>query len=155
MDSIGAIVSVFVLAILVLGGGLVASHSLASSGQTQQQVSDKFSAGSVGSHIVFNASNRDGVYYSSSIAVTASNGDPYIAGKDYTWHRSNGTLTVKSQTLANTSNDQVAFSYRIPSTSQSRVASLVGALLRTGSFLPLLVIVLLIVIALGVLAGAS
>lgn len=155
MDSIGAVVAAIVLAIMLIGGGAVAQLAYEDSGATQEVVNESFDAGTAGSLVVLNESERDGVFYGEDPVVVNATGQTYLAGQDYDWNERNGTLTVLDGDLVNTTNNTIEYSYTIPSESQTETANTLASLFSAGLWLPLILVVLLVMLAAGALGGLA
>ncbi len=155
MDSVGAIIGALVIAIGLLAGVGVAQYMLADSG-SEQALTESFDPGTNETLVVLNESNRDGVYYSSSVDVTDENGSLMLSGSDYTWNQSNGTLTVlDGGRLEGDANATVEYSIRVPSEQQRNYASMIGQLVNANYALPLVLVVVLMVAGVAALSSLS
>jgi len=155
MDSPGAIVGVVIVAVLLLGALVGAQFAYASSGQTTT-VNESVDTGAVGDRVVLNQSNQDGLSYSTDAAVVNASGVDMIPGSDFSWQRTNGTLTVDSERLANETGATVTYAYTVPTQSQNQVVAMLANVLGPGAqWVPLVMILGLVFLAFGVLGGLS
>lgn len=146
MDSAQGLIAVVVVALVFVGGGIGAQYALSDMG-SQNDYSEDFEAGSVGTLETFNHSNVDGAYYDRSVNVSGANMG-MVEGQDYEWHETNGTLTVESERLAN-STAKIDYGYSMPTQAQDDIASTIGYILQTGAWIPLVLIFAVVVLGLG------
>lgn len=155
MDSVGAVIAALVIAIGLLGTVGVAQYALANGG-SEQALTETFDPGTNETHVELNESNRDGVYYSSSVDVTDENGSLMRPGTDYEWHQSNGTLTVlDGGGLDGDTEGTVEYSLRVPSEQQRNYASMIGQFVNASYALPLVLVVVLMVAGVAALSSLS
>lgn len=155
MDSIGAIIAVLVVAIGLLAGVGVVHQSLSNTG-ADQAYTETFDPGTNETHVTLNESNRDSVYYTSSVDVTDENNSLMRPGIDYTWHETNGTLTVlDGGDLDGDSTATVDYSLRIPNEQQRNYATMLGDFMNAAYAIPLVFGVALVVAGIGVLGNLS
>lgn len=155
MDSIGAVVAAIVLAMLLVGGGAVAQLAYEDTGDTYESFNETFDAGSAGSVVELNESNRDGVFYGETVTVRNASGEEYLAGQDYEWNVDNGTLTVLDGDLVNATNNTIAYDYQAPSGQQTETADTLALLFNAGVYLPLILVVLLVLLGASALGGLT
>lgn len=94
-------------------------------------------------------SDRSGVYYDATVTVTDENGNQSIAGTDYRWNQTNGTITtLAGGNLEGDSQATIDYGYEAPNDTQQGMAALlsqipttIGFLLPAGLVLVLLAIV--------------
>jgi len=153
MDSIGSIIAVIFVALALLGGGIAIQYA-GSSAATDTPSNETFDAGGVGDTITFTDSNIDGATYLEDPTVEDKNGTVYDPSA-YTWDTSNGTLTVDSQALANTTDNTIQYSYSVPTQTQQDVTNYLGNVLTVGAWIPLILIFGLVVTAITVFGGLS
>lgn len=155
MDSIGAIIAVLVVAIGLLAGVGVVHQSLSNTG-AEQAYTESFDPGTNQTHVTLNESNRDSVYYTSTVNVTDENDSLMRPGIDYQWHESNGTLTVLDDGgLDDDTTATVEYSLRIPSEQQRNYATMLGEFMNAAYAIPLLFGFALVVAGITVLGGLS
>lgn len=155
MDSIGAIIAVLVVAIGLLAGVGVVHQSLSNTG-AQETYTETFDPGTNQTHVTLNESNRDSVYYTSTVDVTDENNSLMRPGIDYTWHETNGTLTVLDDgDLDGDTNATIDYSLRIPSEQQRNYASMLGDFMNAAYAIPLVFGIALVVAGIGVLGNLS
>lgn len=155
MDSVGAIIAALVVAIGLLAGAGVVQYTLANGGD-EQAYTESFDPGTNETHVQLNESNRDSVYYSSTVTVAGEDDSRMRPGIDYQWHESNGTLTViDGGELDGDSEATVEYSVRIPSEQQRTYASMFGQFINSGYAIPFVFMVVLLVAGLGTLSSLS
>lgn len=145
---------VLVLASLfLLGAGTVADDGLAHTGE-RTDISENFTP-SVGV-VTLENSNSDELTYSDDVTVKDKNGNHSIEGQDYLWHDNNGTVEVLAGGNLDGDND-ASIDYTIwnPTQTDDDVGTVIADLVTTGSFIPLLLIVALVIGAVVVLGGLS
>lgn len=152
----GAVVAAVVLAILLVGGAAIAQHSYNETGEQGQTLTETFDAGATGTIITFNESNReDPVYYEETVDVVLKNGETVIEGQDYLWLEDNGTLEVLDGELDNTTDNEITYTYRVPSERQTELQEQIAWLYSSAQWLPFVLIVLLVVLAMSMMGGLS
>lgn len=145
MDSAGAAIAALVVAIGLLAGAGVVHYATANSGD-EYTYSETFDPGNNQTQVTFNESNRDGVYYASTVNVTDENGTVMRPGVDYEWHVSNGTLTVlDGGSLDGDQSGQIEYSLRVPSSQQKSYASLLGGWINATYAIPLVFAVVMVI----------
>lgn len=155
MDSVGAMLAAIIVAVSLLAGAGVVQYSLSNSG-TEHTYTEAFDPGTNQTDVVLNESNRDGVYYDTTVSVTDENGSAMRPGIDYRWHESNGTLTVlDGGDLDGDTSGTIEYSLRIPSEQQKNSASLLGDWINASYAIPLIFVVGLVVVAVAVLGNLS
>jgi len=155
MDSAGAIIAVVFVAIAIVGS-LAGAQLAFETGGEQFSATEDFDTNGVGSEVILNQSNRDGVYYSADVNVENGSGVAMVPTSDYAWDDDNGTLTVESQSLANENGAAIGYGYQIPTETQGQVASLLSTVLGDMAvFVPLIFVLALVIIALGLLGSLS
>lgn len=155
MDSVGAIIAVLVIAVGLLASVGVAQYTLANGGD-EVTFTETFDPGTNQTHVTLNESNRDGVYYSSTVDVTDENGTLMRPGTDYNWHSSNGTLTVlDGGELDGDTEGTVEYSLRVPSEQQQNYASMIGQLVNASYALPLVLGIALMLAGVAALSSLS
>lgn len=155
MDSVGAIIAALLVGVSLLAGTGIIHYSVSNTGD-QATYSETFDPGTNQTHITLNESNRDGVYYSSTVDVTDENDSVMRPGIDYRWHQSNGTLTVLDGGGLDGDNEgTVEYSLRVPSSQQKSSATLLASWVNVSYAIPLVFVVALVVIAVGVLSNLS
>jgi uncharacterized membrane protein len=151
-DQIGSIIAAVIIAIAILGAIGVANYQLQASG-TETSYTETFDAGASGTLVTFNESDQPGSYYSETVNVTTSSDQPATAGLDYEWIEANGTLRVLDGDLDNTTDNTITYDVRRPTSQQSTTAELVATLVNSGTALPLVLIVGLVVLGIGTLSN--
>jgi hypothetical protein len=155
MDSVGAIIAVLVVGIGLLAGVGVVHQSLSNTG-AEQAYTESFDPGTNQTHVTLNESNRDSVYYTSSVTVTDENNSVMRPGIDYDWHESNGTLTVLDDgELDGDANATVDYSLRIPTEQQRNYATMLGDFMNAAYAIPLIFAFAVVVAGIGVLGNLS
>lgn len=155
MDSVGAIIAALLVAVSLLAGAGVIHYSVSNTGD-QTTYTETFDPGTNQTHVTLNESNRDGVYYSSTVDVTDENGSVMRPGIDYKWHQSNGTLTVlNGGELDGDTEGAVEYSLRVPSSQQQSSASLLASWVNISYAIPLVFVVALVILGIGVLSNLS
>jgi preprotein translocase subunit SecF len=156
MDSIGAIVAAIILAILLVGGGVVAQISFNESAEQELSFTETFDAGDIGTIVKFNESDQGNkVYYDDTVVVKTKNNKELVDNEDYEWMEDNGTLKVLSDDLANTVDNEINYSYRAPTDQQQHIGNRVSHFYTTAKWLPFVLIFLLVMIVVGGLGGLS
>lgn len=154
MDGPQTIIAAVVVALVLLGGGIGVQYSMQEAG-TQHNYTEEFDTGTVGSTVTFNESNIDRVYYTERVTVTNESGENMLEGDDFEWYQENGTLKVSSSDLANNVNAQIDYSLRNPTDSQHTFATILGNIYQSGAYIPMLVILALVFLAIGTLGALT
>jgi len=155
MDSAGAIIAIVFVALAIVGS-LAGAQLAYETGGEQFSETEDFDTNGVGSDVILNQSNREGLYYSADVNVQNGSGVAMVPESDYTWDDDNGTLTVESQDLANETSATIGYGYQIPTETQGQVASLLSNVLGdVAIFVPLIFVLALVTIALGLLGALS
>jgi hypothetical protein len=152
MDGAQALIGVVALALLVAGGAVAASYASVTSAEATA-LSENATSGAPGDEVVFPSSETDGAYYSDT--ATVFNGSTELQnGTDYTWNGTDGTLTVDSQAAANTT---LTANYTIyeRTTEQQSAAATLSSLFGALAYLPFVLMVALVLLAVGVFGGVS
>jgi len=153
MDGIGSIIAVVFVALILLGGGIAFQYAQ-SSAAPDKYSNETFDAGSLDTTESFNNSNINGATYLESPTVQDNQSQPYDTSA-YTWHTDNGTLTIDSQALANTTNNTIQYSYSMPTQNQQQVTDYLGSVLTIGAWIPFILILGLILLVVGIFGGVS
>jgi len=155
MDSAQALIGVIALALLVAGGAVAASYATVTSAD-DAALSENATSGGIGDRVAFPSSNTDGAYYSDSAMVTNESSGVELTGNgtDYTWVSENGTLVVESQNAANTT---LRANYTIyeRTTEQQSAAATLSSLFGALAYLPYVLMVAVVLLAVGVFGGLS
>ena len=133
---------------LIFGGGVVAINaSFANSGEATLVENEQWNP-DVGNVTTLNYSNLDTAIYEPSVSVHNDSGRLMMAGEDYVWFRSNGTVkAVADGDLAGETNATITYRFNQPDSSSRAVASLLGRGMNVASFF-------LIVVGIGIVLGA-
>jgi len=152
MDSAQALIAVVVVALALVAGGLVVSHSATDAGGSNP-TTESISTGAVNSTSVLNQSYIDRAVYSNTANVVNDTGIQMIAGEDYEWDGTNGTLTVKSDRLAGEDNVSVSYNYRVQSETESGTVGILTYLLDSAAFIPLILMIGVLVLGIAAFGG--
>lgn len=152
MDGAGAIIAVVFVALALIGGGIVAAYSSQTTA-TEYDATESVTTGGIG-NITELDNSTNAYYWSDDVDIETSNNKLLVAGEDYDWHSDNGTFTVLSSDAANT-DLTVSYSYGAQSESQETATNTIGMLLEAGAYIPFLLILALVFIALAVFGGLS
>lgn len=110
------------IALLVLTGAVAVDASLSDAGFETEITAEEFNASAAGT-VTLNESNRDGVFYNDEVSVRDDKGREMVAGEDYEWNETNGTINVLSGgDLVGTDPAEIDYGFRVPSDEQSAVA---------------------------------
>lgn len=139
---------VIALALLVVTGAAAVDASLSDAGVENDITNEEFDASTTGVKQL-NQSNLDGVRYDDVVTVRNDKDRQVVAGEDYRWNESNGTIEVLSGgDLVGSNQATIDYSYTNPTDSQQDV----GALFASGfDILALLFLLLAVGAVLGTL----
>jgi hypothetical protein len=153
--AVGAIIAVVVVAAALLIGVGVLQASLSNTG-THYEYTEDFDPGTNQTHVTLNESSQNGVYYDASVNVTGENASVMRPGLDYTWHESNGTLTVLDNgNLDGDATATITYGLRIPSEQQKTTIGNLGQIVDLAYAVPIILAAALVVIGAGVLGGLT
>jgi uncharacterized protein YdeI (BOF family) len=156
MDSIGAVVAAILLAMMLVGGAAVAQISYNESAEQEQTFTETFDAGAAGTIVTFNESNMGNLYYyDDTVTVVTKNNKELVDGDDYEWFDENGTLKVLDGDLDNTTDNEITYSLREPTEQQTEIAENVAVIFGSAQWLPLVLVFLLVLLAVGALGGLT
>lgn len=147
------------VAVLVLGGVAAADAALANTGKQKVVENETFTPAAAGGHVSLNFSDLDGVRYApeTEIQVFDENNTEMIAGEDYDWVRTNGSIQILSGgRLVGDSDATITYGYGAPTTVQRSLAEVFGGGAETASLFVLVITVLFVVVSLravGVMGG--
>jgi len=151
MDGGQAIIALVFVAILLVGTATAVTYA---SKQTAEEIdlNESTTTGSIGTLASFPNSNIEGAYYSPNATLKDENATLLTNGTDYRWYQTNATFEVLSN---ETANETVTGEYTLyePSERQKAITTLLADTLFGASFVPLLLIIALVVIALAVFGG--
>ena len=153
MDGPQAIIALVFVALVMVAGAIAVDYS-AEETAPEYDVNESTTTGSIGTIATFPNSSLEGAYYSETATVTNSSGVVLDNATDYRWYASNGTLTVLSQDAAN---QTVYADYTLsdPTQEQQTVSRGLAFLTNTGAYIPLVLFVGLLVIALSLFGGLA
>lgn len=151
--SAQAIVALVAVSVLLLAGAAVASTSYETVGEERTAVNESFTPDTNYTELEF--SRLDGTFYTDSITVYDENGTEMVAGVDYDWNSTDGTIaaTVDGDLVNDTSANATYTMYR-PTDRQQTIESAVSALFSAGQYLPIALLGAVLFAAFGVFARA-
>lgn len=155
MDGPHTIIAIIFVAIVLLGGGIAAQYADKTAADKYAPNETATSAG-VGTVLTLGNSSVDGAYYSDTAKVTNQTSGVVLdgGGADYTWNEGNGTVTIESQDAANTGL-YVDYGWWDRSDTQQDTTRLIASILESGTWIPMLLVLGLVLIALAALGGLS
>lgn len=135
------------VALLILTGAAAVDASLSDSGAQTEITGEEFNASTAGV-VQLNQSDQAGARYAETVNVKNESDVEMVAGEDYTWDSTNGTIEVLSGgDLIGSDPASINYSYRVPSETQEAV----GGVFASGFEVMGL---LLLLLAVGALLGA-
>jgi hypothetical protein len=155
MDGPQAIIALVVVALILAGGALAVTYSTKTTADdTQLSEQNESTVGGINTTVTFPNSSVDGAYYSKNATVTNSTDVELDSPGDYRWFEENGTLEVKSQAAAN---ETLTANYTIYERTerQQQASTILAYLFQSGAWIPMLLFLGLLVIALGIFGGLS
>jgi len=153
MDGAGTIIAVVFVALALVGGGIVAAYSSQST-SLDRGATENVTTGNIDTVAELNRSTST-YYWSDSVEVeNISSGELLAATEDYDWNKNNGSITPLSSDAANT-NLNVSYSYGAPSDSQKTATETISMILQAGSYIPFLLVIALVAIALAIFGGLA
>ena len=117
------------VAVIILGGVAAADAGLGEAGKTKTITNESFAPADAGNYTALEYSTLDGVQYADATEITVydENGTEMIAGQDYDWETSNGTVqTLAGGRLVNDASANVTYGYAAPTQFQRSLAETFG-----------------------------
>jgi len=153
MDGAQALIGVVALALLVAGGAVAASYATVTSADATD-LSENATSGAPGDEVRFPSSETEGAYYSDTATVYNNTTELEGDGTDYRWNNDTGTLDVTSQAAANTT---LTANYTIyeRTTEQQSAAATLASLFGALAYLPFVLMIGVVLLAVGVFGGVS
>lgn len=154
MDGPQVIILVVLVAMCIVGVGIATSYASVTTADEQTVNETNTTGAPINETVTFNSSNIDGAYYSENATVVDENGTELAEPNDYIWHSENGTLTVKSTEAAN---ESITANYTVweRTGEQQTVTTAVAGLVQAGAWLPFVLFVGLLLVAMTTLGGLA
>lgn len=154
MDGPQAIILVVLVGMCVVGVGIATSYASVTTADDRVVNETNATGAGMNETVTFNSSNLDGAYYSENATVLDENGTELDDPNDYVWHPENGTLTVQSSEAAN---ESLTANYTVweRSNEQQTVTATIAGLQQAGAWLPFVLFVGLLLVAMTTLGGLS
>jgi hypothetical protein len=152
MDSAQALIGVIVVALALVAGAVAVGYSSNDAGQANPTV-ETVDTGPTGTDVALNQSGIADAVYSDTARVTNASGVRMVEGTDYEWNSTNGVLTVESDRLASENGAEVVYNYRVPSDTEEGVTGILGYVVESGAFIPLILMVGTLVLAIASFGG--
>lgn len=150
-DAAHSALALVVVAIILFAAAAVADEGAARTGERTDVTAESFTPqGNTGDFIDLDNSNSDELTYSDDVQVSDKNGNHSIEGQDYIWNEDNGT--IKPLAGGNLEGDNSAtIDYIIwnPTEQDENVRSIITTVIDSGQWIPLLLLVVLVVFAIG------
>jgi hypothetical protein len=128
------IVVLVAVALLLLGGITATSAAFAESGE-QTEISGENFTPQAGTVTTLSDSNVPTAIYDDDVKVLDENESRVIAGEDFVWYDSNGTIkTVAGGRLDGDTSASITYGYSEPSDSSRNIAALLGYGFDAASF---------------------
>lgn len=152
-----AALTLVIVSSILLGATAIADEGLAHTGERTDIVDESFTPqGNTGQFITLDNSNSDDLTYSDDVEVKNKDGNHSIEGADYEWNSDNGT--IKPLAGGNLEGDTTAtINYTIwnPTQQDDDVADTVVTMADLGQWIPLVLLVALVLLAISTLGGLS
>lgn len=150
-DAAYSALALVVVAILLFAAAAIADEGAAKTGERTDIVDESFTPqGNTGQFIQLDNSDADQLTYSDDVVVNDKSGNHSIEGADYEWNEENGT--IKPLANGNLEGDNTAtIDYTIwnPTEQDDDVRRTLATVINTGQWIPLLLLVVLVVFAIG------
>lgn len=154
MDGPQAIIALVFVALVLTGSAIAVSISSKTTADAQN-VTDTLESDAVGTLLETNNSNVEGAYYSDNATVVNESSNETLSGPtDFIWHRENGTLSIESQKAANT-RLSVTYVWYERTDNQIAQTEISSYIIQAGIWIPLVLFIALLFIALGIFGGLS
>lgn len=123
------LVFVVVMAFIVLLGGMGAISAAYGEGGQLTEIEDEEFEPVGGETIILDNSNIDDADYSETVTVIDNQDNQFVAGEDYYWHSSNGTITViENSSLSEENSAFITYNFTVPTDEANTFIGMVDSL---------------------------
>jgi len=152
------ILTAAIVAILLVAGLTAVDAGVAESGDEIDVVNESFVPPASTGVVQLNQSDLSGVRYGAAdeIAIEDENNTRMVAGEDYEWLRSNGTVRVLSSgRLAGDATATIDYGLTVTSDTQSNISSAIANSANAARLVPLVLVVGFVVVSLRAFVGGT
>lgn len=152
-----AALALILVSSLLLGATVVADEGLARTGERTDVVQEEFTPNNnEDTWVKLDNSDSDELTYSDKVEVKDQNGNHSIRGEDYEWNTTNGTVKpLSGGNLDGDASAEINYTIWNPTDQDEDVGDLIVTFINAGQWIPLLLLVILVIIAIAVLGGLA